>query len=190
MTKPLTHQEHAQKDADRLERKGYGPGGLLASKPVLTLTRREQLLVEYAFRGCQIKRLCDLVGREVGDLWTFEEAADALKIKRRKLRYLQTQRVFQQAVAAEVEAMRTSAKAGAMHTIVDIAKDKGDDSAATKKVRLQAASAILGDAVGPPPQRPQQVNVNVGVQLSAGVVIRAKHNPPPSRLEPETIEEQ
>ena len=173
--------ELRRKESERMERKGYGPGGALARKTITSLTPREALIVEYAFRGCRIERMCALVGREVGEPMTFEEAADILKIKRRKLAWLQTQRPFQQAVARELEAMKTGAQAGAMKIVIGLAHEQGEGRAADRKVQLQAAQAILGDKVGTPAQGSNvSVTVNNGPVLQAGIVVRL----PPSAKAP------
>jgi hypothetical protein len=173
--------ELRRQEGERMERKGYGPGGRLARKTIAELHPREALIVEYAFRGCRIGRMCALVGREIGEPMTFEEAADILKIKRRKLAWLQTQKPFQQAVARELEAMKTGAQAGAMKVVIDLAHERGENKAADRKVMLQAAQAILGDKVGTPAQGSNvNVTVNNGPVLQAGIVVRL----PPSAKAP------
>ena len=73
-------------------------------------------------------------------------------------------------------------KAKALLAQGEILDDRGDGSAADRKVRLQASQAILGDE-----SRSQGVSVTVnnGIPLTAGIVIRIPEgvaSPPLERL--------
>ena len=78
----------------------------------------------------------------------------------------------------------------ALRTVEDIMGDIADNTAADRKVRLQAATAMLGEeAKGP------LVNVNVGgganVQQAIGYVIDLRPDPPedaPRDVTPPTID--
>jgi hypothetical protein len=170
-------------EGERMDRLGYGPGGRAAKKSITKLTPREAAIVHYAFHGCSIERLCALAGVEVNEPMDFETAADILKIKRKKLAWLKTQKPFQDLVAKELEAMKTSARLGAMQIVIGLAHERGENKAAERKVMLQAAQAILGDAVGTPPAGGANITINNGPVLQAGIVVRLRSDTKPTPLE-------
>ncbi len=167
-------------NGDRLNALGYK----LASKrkPLEALDARGKLLVEYQIYGCphewirQYTRLAPVgedpwrrIPIEPGWPLTLEEAADALRIKRRNARWISRQPVFQRELAEQLQTLRNGMKARAVLAQGEILDDRGDGAAADRKVRLQAAQAILGED-----NRDRSVNVTVnnGVQLTAGIVVR------------------
>ena len=167
-------------NGDRLNALGYK----LASKrkPLEALDARGKLLVEYQIYGCphewirQYTRLAPVgedpwrrIPIEPGWPLTLEEAADALRIKRRNARWISRQPVFQRELAEQLQTLRNGMKARAVLAQGEILDDRGDGAAADRKVRLQAAQAILGEDTR---DRSVNVTVNNGVQLTAGIVIR------------------
>jgi len=109
-----------------------------------------------------------------------EEAARVLGIRLRHARHLFSQAVFQKAYQAELDSLRNGSKVKALRKVIEIVGDDGDGSAAFRKVQLSAAGMILGtDEQNSKPQ----VNVNVGVNLTAGVVVRLPADAPSSPLE-------
>jgi len=165
---------------NRLNALGYK----LASKrkPLEALDARGKLLIEYQIYGCphawirQYTRAAP-VGEDPGRRipiepgWplTLEEAADALRIKRRNARWISRQSVFQRELAEQLQCLRSGMKARAVLAQCEILDDRGDGAAADRKVRLQAAQAILGEDIR---DRSVNVTVNNGVQLTAGIVVR------------------
>jgi hypothetical protein len=115
---------------------------------------------------------------ERGEPFTLEQAADAARIKRRNARDLITQAIFRKELDRQLQALRDSAKAKALHTQIQIMTNEGTGKAADRKVQLEAADRILereGQRQGGP-----TVNVNVNSQMvTPGYVIRlpAKREP-------------
>lgn len=170
-----------EKRPDRLRALGHRQAH--PRKPLVALDARGKLLIEYLVEGCrhawisQYTRAAPTpddpdrrVPIEPGQPLTLNEAADALRMRRRNVRWIASQPLFQRELAKALQQFRDGHKAEALRKVVDVMRDDGDGSAATKKVQLSAASMLLGDQVGPPAREP--VTVNVGVQLSPGVVIR------------------
>lgn len=176
---------------NRLQALGYKPAN--RRKPLEALDARGRLLIEYQIFGCphdwirQYTRAAPIgedPGRRVtiqpGWPLTLEEAADALRIKRRNARWISRQPVFQRELAEQLQSLRNGMKARAVLAQGEILDDHGDGAAADRKVRLQAARAILGeDARG----RSVNVTVNNGIALQAGLVIRLPSDLPLTPLE-------
>lgn len=171
-------------------------------KPLLELNAKGKLLVEFMVEGCRHDWITRYsrpaptgedpdrrVPIEPGQPLSLIEAADALRIRRRNARWIASQFVFQRELAKALQAFREGHKAEALRTVVGVMREKGEGTAADRKVSLQAASMILGEAVGPAPTKPS-VNVNVGVQLAPGVVIRLPAGLPQTPLERQAIEAQ
>lgn len=165
---------------NRLNALGYKQAS--KRKPLEALDARGKLLVEYLIYGCphdwirQYTRKAPTgeepdrhVPIEPGWPLTLEEAADAVRIKRRNARWVSRQPVFQRELAEQLQSLRNGMKARAVLAQGEILDDRGDGAAADRKVRLQAAQAILGED---PRDRSVNVTVNNGVQLTAGIVVR------------------
>jgi hypothetical protein len=192
-TAATSERETAPPTKNRLVELGHR--SLSKKKPLTALDARAKLLVEYLTTGCphawisQYTRAApsefDPDARrplEPGEPLKLEEAADILRIRRRHARWIMSQPIAQKELALQLQALRDGHKAEALNTVVGVMRDKGEGTAADRKVSLQAASMILGDAAGPSPAKPS-VNVNVGVNLQPGIVIRLPANLPPTPLE-------
>lgn len=152
------------------------------------LLPKQRLLLEYMVHGCRhdyVRRLTRAVSSidnegnpvvttkpiEPGTPLTVEEAAELLNLRRRYARQLLSAPLFAQAMAAEVQRLRTGEHARSVHKIIALRDDPGAGKAADRKVQLAAAQAILGE--GDAASRGTTVNVNLGVtQITAGIVVR------------------
>jgi hypothetical protein len=186
---------HSNQDAPRNRLQVLGHERASKKKPLIELDAKARLLLQYVTVGCehdwisQYTRACptefDPDARrplEKGEPLRLEEAADVLRIRRRHARWIAGQKVFQHELAKALQQMRDGHRAEALNTVVAVMRDRGDGKAADKKVQIQAASMILGDQVGPSPAKPN-VQVNVGLSLQPGIVIRLPANLPPTPLE-------
>jgi len=152
------------KKEDRLEKLGYGPKH--ARKPLVELDARGRLLVEYMSAGLP-QSLADVAARinvKPNEPLTLTQAADLLHIRRRNARWIATQSVFQTALNAEVDAIRSGSKIRAMRRIAELVDDSGDGTAADRKVQLAAAQTVLGEQA-------KGVSVNVNTQFNNNVVV-------------------
>jgi hypothetical protein len=162
-------------------------------KPLTALDAKAQLLISYLVSGCphdyvtQITRAAptefDPDARrplEPGEPMKLEEAADLLRIRRRHARWIMAQPIAQKELALQLQALRSGMKAHALMTVGEIMTERGENTAADRKVRLQAAQTIIGDKARGPSIN---VNVGVGVNLQPGVVIRLPANLPKTPLE-------
>lgn len=165
--------------------------------PLKELTTKHRLLLQYVVHGVDKPHLVDYITRKspteddpdrtrplkTGEPLRIEEAAQVLGMRIKHARHLFAQPVFLKAYNAEIEAIRDGAKLQAIKRVVDLVTE-GDGSAAFAKVNLAAAAAILGETVNKGSQ-PQALTVNVGVQMSAGVVVRLPSGiaPPPLELQ-------
>lgn len=181
---------------DRLVALGHR--SLSKKKPLSTLDGKAQLLISYMVTGCphpyvsQITRAAptefDENARRVlepGEPMKLEEAADLLRIRRRHARWILSQPIAQKELATQLQALRSGMKAHALMTVGEIMTERGDNKAADRKVRLQAAQTIIGDdARGP------SVNVNVTAyaEMQAGIVIRLPASAPSMPLEQQAID--
>jgi hypothetical protein len=192
-THPATKSEVARRD--RLVDLGHK--NPRRKRTFTELDARAKLLVEYLTTGCPHPYVSQITRHspteddperrrplEPFEPMRLEEAADLLRIRRRHARFIAAQPVFQKALATALGQMRDGHKAEALNKVADIMRAEGDGSAAWAKVNLAAAKEILGEAVGVPPAKPSvNVNVGVGVNLTAGVVIRLPAGLPPTPLE-------
>jgi len=170
--------------------------------PLTELHPKHRLLIHYMVHGVDKPHLLDYLYRatpteddpdarrplKVREPLRLEEAADVLFMRHRHARHLFKQPVFQKELAAQLETLRDGAKARAMHRIIELIDTPGEGKAADRKVQLQAAQAVLGDAVGQPPASPT-VNVSVGVSMAAGVVVRLPSGIAKTPLELQAVNE-
>ena len=120
---------------------------------------------------------------------TVEEACQLLGMRRRHARSLLGHKLMREEMNREIEALRSGAKADAMREVIRIAGERGDDSPASRTVQLKAAQMVLGpEASGADGKA--GVTVNVGVQLSPGIVIRLPADVSSPPLELEGIEDE
>ncbi|RTL84708.1 MAG: hypothetical protein EKK29_13760 [Hyphomicrobiales bacterium] len=172
-------------------------------KPIVELNAKAKLLIEYMATGCphpwvsQITRASPTELEpdrrrplEPGEPMKLDEAADLLRIRRRRAREIMQSPAAQKELARQLQGLRSGMKARAMAVLGAILEDEGDGTAATKTVRLKAANAILGEE-----QRNGGVNVHInnGPILQAGVVVRLpsgiaappleSNQPGPTRIE-------
>jgi hypothetical protein len=164
--------------------------------PLKELAGKHRLLIDYVVNGVPEakKHLLDYHYRSTpteddpdcrrelkpNEPLRLEEAARVLGIRLRHARHLFNQPVFVKAYQAELDSLRNGSKVDALRKVIEIVGDDGDGSAAFRKVQLSAAGMILGsDEQNSKPQ----VNVNVGVNLTAGVVVRLPADAPSSPLE-------
>ncbi len=162
-----------------MERRGYLPK--TARKPITELNAEQRLFLEYQLIGCSKPDLCAQIGVRLHEPLSVEQAADLVRIRRRFARWLTTQPAYRREWAKGVQSIRDGQAVAAVRTQIQIMNNPGDDSAAFAKVRLQAASALLGDE-----GKAGNTNVNVTlnqntVNLTAGIVVRlpASAAPPP-----------
>lgn len=165
--------------------------------PLTKLAPIHQLLIEYTVHGVpeNKKRLLDYHYRAApteqqpdrkrqllpNEPLTCDEAARVLGVRLRHARHLFSQPVFIKAHNAAIEAIRNGAKVAAMNKVAALVSEQGDGSAAWAKVNLNAAQLILGDSAGNDAK--PSVQVNVGLQLNPGIVIRLPADAPTSPLE-------
>lgn len=129
------------------------------------LAPKHRLLIEYMVTGSQHASIANRVGLEPGVAMSLIEAADALRIRRRQARDLSRQDVFMRAHASELQAFREGHKGEALRKVVQVMRAEGENKAADRKVQLEAASRLLGDAIA---QGSGGVTVNVGVGIGIG----------------------
>jgi hypothetical protein len=193
MTETTNAKEIEHAPRNRLQVLGHERAS--KKKPLTVLDAKARLLIEYLTTGCshawisQYTRAApsefDPDARrplEPGKPLKLEEAADILRIRRRHARWIMSQPIAQKELALQLQALRDGHRAEALNTVVAVMREKGEGTAADRKVSLQAASMILGDQVGTPPAKPS-VNVNVGLSLQPGIVIRLPADLPPTPLE-------
>lgn len=113
-------------------------------------------------------------GRRTGPLagkpCSLEEAARAVGIRLRHARRVTASPIGQKALAEAIHALRSGAKASAMHKIIQLANAEGDGSAAWAKVNLEASRDILG--IKDPKSAQVNVQINNTQNVSPGYVIR------------------
>ncbi|WP_018407673.1 hypothetical protein [Methylocystis rosea] len=162
-------------------------------KPLTVLDAKAQLLISYLIHGCQHDYVTQITRAaptefdpdarrplEPGEPMKLEEAADLLRIRRRHARWIMAQPIAQKELALQLQSLRSGMKAQALMTVGEIMTERGENSAADRKVRLAAAQTIMGDEARGPAVN---VNVGVGVQLTAGIVVRLPANVPQTPLE-------
>lgn len=148
---------------NRLERLGYN-----FKKPAVLkeLAPKHRLLIDYIVNGCPHESAANQIGKNAGEPLDLIEAADLLHIKRRNARQLAKEPIFQRALAAELQSFREGHKAEALREVVRVMRADGENKAADRKVKLTAASMLLGDAIA------QQGQTNVNVQVGVGVNVQ------------------
>jgi hypothetical protein len=158
--------------------------------PLTELTPKHRLLIDYCVNGVpeNKRHLLDWLNRNGRQLvpnepLTIEEGARVLGFKLRHARHLFAQAVFLKAYQAELDTLRNGAKVAAMREVISIMRDAGDGSAAFRKVQLAAAQLVLGPAETDKPN----IAVNVGVTLTAGVVVRLPADAPAAPLELQAV---
>lgn len=163
--------------------------------PLTELTPRHRLLIQYTVHGVPPEKahLLDYLTRATpsednpnasrplrpNEPLSIEEAARVIGFRLRHARHLFTQSIFLKAHAAELETIRNGSKVAAMRKVVEVLHDDGDGSAAFRKVQLSAAQMLLND----PEANKPGVSVNVGINLTAGVVVRLPADLAPTPLE-------
>lgn len=141
--------------ANRLAR--IDPARYKRPERLTELQSRHRLMIEYLVWGISSPVVARIVGVATDVSLDFYTAADAARVRRREARRLVNDALFRTALADEIRNYRKSRAIRAIRTIEDVMEDVADNTAADRKVRLQAATAMLGeDAKGP------LVNVNVG----------------------------
>jgi len=170
-----TEAQREQPQGNRLERLGYN-----FRKPAVLkeLAPKHRLLIDYMVNGCPHQSAAQHIGKNAGEPLQLIEAADLLHIKRRNARQLAKEAVFQKALAAELQAFREGHKAEALRTAVEVMRDPGENKAADRKVRLQAADIIAGLSADKPGLT---VNVGIGVgvaTMTPGYVLDLRPDPP------------
>ncbi|SDQ99376.1 hypothetical protein SAMN05519103_00337 [Rhizobiales bacterium GAS113] len=163
-----------QRPLSLTERKRLKPAVLSA------LTARMRLMIEFMVHGCPHQWHEAKTGIAKGTPLSLAQAADAVGIRRRNARDLFGQSLFQKELNRSLQALRDGHKAMATRKILDLVETKGDGKAADRKVQLEAALIVTGDAAK---ANSPSVNVNVVNQITPGYVIRL-----PAKREPATIE--
>jgi hypothetical protein len=170
------------------------------------LTPRHRLLAEYLTLGTSHARAKRL-GFPIDQPLTLEQAAAVLDLRRRNARQVTRTPEFQRLMAQMVGELKSGAKAKAVHALIEVVGDKGENTAADRAVRIKAANAILDDGDGK-----GGFNVTINNQVNsevtkAGYVIRLPADvgrpepvappstparfvpaPPPFRAEPPLVE--
>jgi hypothetical protein len=108
------------------------------------LRPRDKLLAEYMTVGTSHARAARL-GLPLNQPLSLEQAASVLDIRRRNARQIFALPAFQALYSKKIADMRCGAHARMVKHMVSIADDEGDNSAATKSVRLKAAKSVLGE---------------------------------------------
>ncbi len=139
-------------------------GGLTAYKRrresgEVELAPRHLLLVEYMVFGTEHARAKRL-GYPLKEPLTLEQAAGVLDIRRRNARQVTRIPAFQRLMAQLTGELRSGGRARAIHTLLSIMADVGENTAADRAVRVKAAKEVIGEEG----KGGVSVNVNVGVQ--------------------------
>jgi len=160
--------------------------------PVLKeLQPRHRLMLQYMVHGVDSPARARQLRVEVAEPMSFYTAADASRVRRREARRLVNDPLFRRALAAEIRAFREMKSPRALQVIEHIMENPGEDKAADRKVRMEAAKSLLGVEHGNAPQ----TSVNVGIvaggsqPLRAGVVIRLKTAAPQAPIEMQAVVE-
>jgi hypothetical protein len=181
--------ERAPARNNRLERLGYG--GRLKPVRLQALSKKMETLIRAIVYGVDepgIARLTrkikstDEQGNTVvterplacGEPLSAIEAGDYLRIRRRQVRDLLAQPIFSAALAKEIHALKNGEKARSLATVIQLRDDEGDNSAATKKVRLASAQTILEQGGEGKRSSGVTINNNVigGVSVKPGYMVR------------------
>jgi hypothetical protein len=141
-------------------------GGTKPPSGPTELTAKMRLLIDYVVFGCGHVDICAAHGVEPNTPLGLVEAAGLLGIRRRQARELSTLPLFAAEMARQVAALRSGAKAKAVHRIIGLIDEAGEGSAADRKIQLEASKTILDDG--------SKGGVNVNIRnnvLSAGYII-------------------
>ncbi len=101
-----------------------------------------------------------LLGYPLKEPLTLEQAAGVLDIRRRNARQVTRIPAFQRLMAQLTGELRSGGRARAIHTLLSIMADVGENTAADRAVRVKAAKEVIGEEG----KGGVSVNVNVGVQ--------------------------
>lgn len=140
-------------------------------QPFKELNATSKLLAEYMVTGCPHDSLAKRVGKLGGEPLTLIEAGEVLGMRRRQARFISEQPVWHKYHASLLQAFREGHKAEALRTVVQVMRADGENKAADRKVKLTAASMLLGDAIAQQGQTQVNVQVGVGVAVTPGYVI-------------------
>jgi hypothetical protein len=113
--------------------------------------------------------------------YTIEDAAKSVGYQRRAGRALMQAPLFRAEFERQLDALRRGEGARCVRTMIAIRDETGGGKAADRKVRLDAAKAIMGEEAAKGPA--VNVTVNNAVQQVAGYVIRVparQPDPPPT----------
>ena len=159
--------------------------GNLTRKPVdkTSLSKLEQRLLDLVCYGLD-RALPHYPDVPPGQPLNPLVAGDMLRMRRSRVRTLLKEPAWHKAMAAEVAKIKSGASVRAVNRIVETIDEVGADKAADRKVRLEAAAMILGDAVG---KSAPSVNVNVQTNVvTPGYVIDLSPQPLTIDGEPQT----
>lgn len=143
------------------------PGQTRNPGKLTSLTPKHRLLIEYMVWGCPHATLSARVGHRPGTPLTVEEAGCVIGMRIRAARWVSFQPLFEAELARAMRAFRNGAQPEAFRTILDVMRDPGENKAADRKVRLQAAQSLLGEHIA----QPNQTNINVGVKVGVQTTV-------------------
>lgn len=156
---------------------GLTPYKLRRASGEVDLTPRHLLLVEYMVFGTEHARAKRL-GYPLNEPLTLEQAAGVLDIRRRNARQVTRMPAFQRLMAQLTAELRSGGRARAIHTLLKIMADVGENTAADRAVRVKAAKEVIGD------EGKGGVNVTIYNQVNAvrpGFIIRLPSDAPTPR---------
>jgi hypothetical protein len=133
------------------------------------LTPKHKLLADYMAHGTNHIR-AQRLGIPTNVPLSVEQAAAVLDIRRRNAREITALPEFQKLLLKLTAALRSGEYARSIRTIVEVRDDTGAGLAADRKVRLDAAKTLIGDDS----DKGLNVNVNLGVRVTPGIVIRVR----------------
>ena len=170
---PFQPEELANRPATRAAILGY------LDKPNAALSPRHALLAHYMVNGCPHDGVTKLVDQhgvplQMDKPLSLVQAADVLRIKRRAARHISGSNQFQHLMRKLLAELRNGEAAASIHTIIDVRDDPGENKAADRKVRMQAAQSLLGES-----QSGTQVNVQInnGNATAPGYIIQRRPEP-------------
>ncbi|WP_036286915.1 hypothetical protein [Methylosinus sp. PW1] len=163
------------------------PKKQLAPERLKELSAQHRLMIRYMVHGISSPVIARQHRVGVDVPLSFRDAALVARIRVHRARTLISDPLFRGALAEELRNFRASIAPEAIRVVAAIVEDPGDNTAADRTVRLKAAAAILGDAVGPAPAQ-TSINVSVTNKLTAGVVVRIPQAAPEAA--PATIDAQ
>ena len=164
--KTLTPDERLAAIEANLKRPRAQPKG--PRLPIRALDDRGRALLEAMVHGVDEEKAEEL-GLDPHRPLPLELAAQAAGLKTKNARFIFSQKVFLAEFSKELAAIRSGHKARAVQVLADIMEDPGNNLAADKAVRVKASTVLLGSDAG---ENKSSINLNVGVNLTAGVVVR------------------